>query len=256
LLGLVPFVAVLFAARICLMTFRDRSVSRAIAIVLACAVAGCTTGMGAVIDSARDMVRRGDSTGAAPLDPNFEYLRITRQGHVGMLWRGNIEKSAAGPVEVFYSGSGEVLRLHDGHVVNALGLTTEWRRVTGTAPRWRDVAAAGQTARYQRTRDVMPGYRTGIRDDLVLRVIPAPSGSALRDVEAGELTWFEERVETRSRLPFGLGRSPDALPPARYAVDLRGDDAKVVYAEQCLADDLCFTWQRWSAAMQKAAVAR
>jgi len=32
------------------------------------------------------------------------------------------------------------------------------------------------------------------------------------------------------------------LPPARYAVDIRGGGETVVYGEQCLAPNLCFTW--------------
>jgi hypothetical protein len=45
------------------------------------------------------------------------------------------------------------------------------------------------------------------------------------------------------------------LPPARYAVDLRGGKETVVYGEQCITPDICFTWQRWSAEQQNKAAA-
>jgi hypothetical protein len=156
-------------------------------------------------------------------------------------------------IEVYYSGSGEVVRLLDGRIVGALGLTTEWRRVSVAAPAWGAAAASKQSAPFVRMRDVMPGYQTGVRDDLVLRVIAAPEGSALRGVDAKTLTWFEERLQARSRFPFAP--ASHALPPARYAVDLAAAQESVVYGEQCLATDLCFTWQRWSAAMQQASAA-
>jgi hypothetical protein len=84
-------------------------------------------------------------------------------------------------------------------------------------------------------------------------LIDAPSRSALRGVDPARLTWFEERIQPADRA--GLLRresGADALPPAKYAVEIAGDKETVVYSEQCLAKDFCFTWQRWSAAMQEA----
>ena len=106
--------------------------------------------------------------------------------------------------------------------------------------------------RLVRVRDVMPGYRSGVRDELRLRVIPAPARTALQRLDPQALTWFEETVQPPPGVRFaGLGA--DTLPPAKYAVDLSHGKATVVYSEQCLSPDFCFTWQRWSAAMQQAA---
>lgn len=224
--------------------------------LLAIAVLGflsaCTTGMGAAIDSARQLISKSDQTAATPLDPKFAYLRVTRDSHVGLLWRGNIERSAEGSVEVYYGSGGEIVRLRDGRVVGALGLNTEWRRVEFAPPEWSAVSSAGEPALFVRTRDIMPGYKAGVRDNLELRVIPAPARSALQRLDPKALTWFEETIRPPSRLSF-LGLTSDTLPPAKYAVDLSGDKATVVYSEQCLSPDFCFTWQRWSAAMQQAA---
>jgi hypothetical protein len=202
--------------------------------------------MTAMLTSLRQAAPVGQTTQAVVFDPRFEYLRITRGRHTGWMWLGSTEKSTAGPIEVYYSGQGEVLRLQNGRVVGASGLTTEWRKVTIESPRW-GTAATAPTAKVTRVRDVMPGYRAGIRDELVLRPVPTPASSALRGVEPGSLKWFEE-------VPGRLADSAEALPAARYAVDLAAGE-RVIYAEQCLARDLCFTWQRWSAAMQAAASA-
>ena len=210
------------------------------------ALVGCTGGMGAAVQSLREILPKAGGAESGALDPRFEYLRVTRGRHVALLWRGSVEQSKSGRVDVYYSSAGEVVRLQNGRIVGALGLATEWRRVEIEAPSWAAAAAAPAAARVVRVRDIMPGYVTDARELLELRRTAAPSRSALAAVDAAPLAWFEERV-SRSAVPDAL-----KLAPTRYAVDLERDGGVVVYAEQCLAPDLCFTWQRWSAAMQKA----
>lgn len=175
---------------------------------------------------------------AAPeprLNPAFRYLRVVVDGRTAYLALGNME-GADGRTEVWYSGDRAVLRLHDGRVAGASGLVTEWRRVEQPdAPDWRS-ARHGGALHWLRIRDVMPGYRIGLRDSMSLTRIDAPDDSNLKGVAPASLAWFEERV------------SGNPLPPARYAVDFSTGGATVVYAEQCLSRALCFSWQRWSAA--------
>ena len=162
-----------------------------------------------------------------------------------------------GAIQVWYSAEREVLRFQNGRLVGATGLTTEWRTVSlPELPAWQALARAEAPVRWVRTRDVMPGYRYGVRDALALRVTPAPSRSALQGLDPQALTWFEERFESAP--------GPDlTLPPARYAVQIQkphhpgaqgappllGEEGTgvVVYGEQCVAPQTCFTWQRWPA---------
>jgi hypothetical protein len=100
----------------------------------------------------------------------------------------------------------------------------------------------------------MPGYRFGLRDALALRVISPPKTNAAQGLDSQRLIWFEEQVEPAhlaapSAVPGGLAADL-ALPPARYALDIRDGREIVVYGEQCLAPDLCFTWQRWPGELQ------
>jgi hypothetical protein len=210
------------------------------------ALSGCTGGMGAAMQSVRDLLPSRAPTEATQLDPKFDYLRVTRGKRVALLWRGNVERSQPLPVDVYYSGQGDVVRVQNGRIVGALGLTTEWRRVDVVAPPWTAIAKSPEQARVVRTRDVMPGYLSGLREELRVRAVGAPSGSALRGIDPQSLAWFEESVAHRP------APGVQALPPTRYAVDLAQGDGTVMYAEQCLAVDLCFSWQRWSAAMQQA----
>ena len=211
------------------------------------ALGGCTGGMGAVVQSMRELLPQSGRGEAAKLDPKFEYLRVTRDKRVALLWRGSVERAEPYPVDVFYSGQGEVVRVQNGRIAGAVGLTTEWRRVEIRSPSWSAIAKAPESARVVRTRDVMPGYVAGLREELALRSIAAPARTTLTGIDPQTLAWFEERVA--SAPPPGM----PTLPPSRYAVDLAQAGGVVVYAEQCLAVDLCFSWQRWSAAMQQAA---
>ena len=215
------------------------------AIAALLTLSACTGGMGAAVQSVRELLPSTGRAEAPKLDPNLEYLRVTRGKRVAFLWRGSVEHSRPLPVDVFYSGQGEVVRVQNGRIVGALGLTTEWRRVDVVSPTWAVIAQAPAEARVIRTRDIMPGYFSGIREELAVVSIAPPAKSALSGLRPEALAWFEERATTRP--PPGV----ESLPPTRYAVDLAKGDGVVVYAEQCLAADLCFAWQRWSAAMQQ-----
>lgn len=226
---------------------------------LVAALSGCSSAGNAILQTLPYAYGRNPGVDNARLNPNFRYLRVTVGGRVVLLALGNIDSHPQGPVEVWYSAEREVLRLQNGRLVGAVGLTTEWRNVTlPELPSWSAAARADRAYQWTRTRDVMPGYRFGVKDALSLRAAEAPQRSALQGLDPQRLAWFEERVESGSiaglSAVFG-SRSGDValLPPARYAVDFGGSGETVVYGEQCLAADLCFTWQRWPLKAQSAA---
>jgi len=194
-----------------------------------------------VMQTMQAAFKRDPGVDGAKLNPAFRYLRITIAGRTALLALGYVDDDPRGPIEVWYSAEREVLKLQNGRVVGAVGMLTEWRNVRlPELPAWSALAREAAPRRWERTRDVMPGYRYGLREAIALGAAPVPEKSALRDLDAKALTWFEERVESP---PAG----DKALPPARYAVRMAGGRETVVYGEQCLAPELCFTWQRWPA---------
>ncbi len=222
------------------------------AIALACLLSACTTSMDAVVGTLRSAVWGEPGADAARLNPNFRYLRVTVGSRVAFLALGNVESHPRGPVEVWYSARKEVLRIQNGRLAGVVGLTTEWRAVTlPDLPSWSAIARSKEPVSWVRVRDVMPGYRFGVRDTLVLRAIVPPERTALLGLDPQSLTWFEERFPTEPAAGIVatlLAPSSEdrTLPPARYAVELRDGLENVVYGEQCLAVELCFTWQRWA----------
>jgi hypothetical protein len=180
-------------------------------------------------------------------DPRFHYLRVVVEGHVIFMASGTPDIDAPGITSVWYSAGREVFRFRDGRLIAAVGMPREWRHVVlPDLPAWAALAQQTGPLRWTRTRDVMPGYRYGLRDHLVLQRISAPEDSNLKGLDAHSLVWFEERFDTTD----AAARDDEVLPPARYALDARNGN-RIVYGEQCLSAGLCFSWQRWPVAAGK-----
>lgn len=196
---------------------------------------GCSASSTAVWDVVGESWRPADKVAQATLDPRFRYLRVdTTRTHTLMVL-GYVDglPDGLGADEVWYSASKEVLRLRNGRVSGASGLTVEWRDVRFSAiPTWRSALERPSGASYQRWRDVMPGQLTGIKDTVSIRATQPPERLVSDFQPSSHLQWFEESVVS---VP-----SSARLPVARYAVDLSGREERVVYSEQCLSADLCF----------------
>ena len=209
---------------------------RYLSLLLLSLLVSCTDASMAVLATSREAfgIKRG-AIDTAKLDSRYQYLRVVHPGGISGMILGFVEPASTGPVEVWYASDGEVLRFQNGRLAGSTGLQPEWRSVVlPLFPGWDALSARNEPFRWERVRDVMPGYRYGVHDKLILTIVPPPRSSRLIGIDAKQLTWFEERVENSTEEP---------LPPARYAV--QGD--RVVYAEQCVDRERCFSWQRWPA---------
>lgn len=199
---------------------------------------GCSPGLRAILETGQHAVTGKSGTADVKLDPRFQYIRATVAGRAAYLALGNEEAGQGAPLRVWYSADKEVLKFQDGRLAGASGVPVEWRHVRiNDAPDWARTASAEGGVKWRRKRDVMPGYQSGVQDDLLVRRISPPRSSAIRDLDAGVLVWFEERMISTT--------GGELLPAARYGVDMRGGRAEVVYGEQCLSKAICFTWQQW-----------
>jgi len=169
------------------------------------------------------------------LNPALSYLRVMVGGSEALLVLGYVDPSAHGPVQVWYSGDSNVLRLSAGRLVGAsIKGVVDWSGVAFEhLPDWQVV---GARADFVRRRDVSPGYRHGLRDEMRIERVAPPDDSNLVGISPASLSWYEERV---------VGGPDDGL-MARYAVAQTGQlGAKVVYGEQCLTREYCLSWQHW-----------
>ena len=211
---------------------------------IAFGLAGCTTGSGAMLAAAQTAMLSGVSKAPAVgptinLDPRFRYLRLTTLGQTLFPVLGFID----GETEVWYTASGEVIRLRNGRLSETAGLPSDWRGVLSpAAPPWSGI---GQTkAEYVRKRDVSPGYLFSVTDNVLATVSSAPTMSSLLGIAPTSLVWFEEVASTDDQRA--------KLPVARFGVDMTVVPPKVVYSEQCISNSLCLQIQEWSAAQQSA----
>lgn len=190
-----------------------------------------------MLDSARLLY--GSEQAAQPnFNPSFRYLRTGVNGRVLFMVLGYIDQRAEGPVEVWYSSSGEVIRLLNGQLVGTTGLSLDWRDVRlANPPAWQ-AHGASLTQTYVRERDLMPGYRFGIRDDIARTPIAPPTDSAIAGTAASSLRWYEERSVSRP--------ATASIPPARFGVSFASGAPQVVYSEQCISRDLCMSFEQWT----------
>ncbi|MCX7144218.1 MAG: YjbF family lipoprotein [Proteobacteria bacterium] len=240
-------------AQLCIVANRAKIPVVVIALFLVATLPACSSSSNAILQTLPHAYGRNSAIDSVKLNPNFRYIRVTTSGRVALLALGYVDADPRGPIEVWYSAEREVLRFQNGRLIGAVGLTTEWRDVVlPDLPSWAAVAGGDKAFRWTRIRDVMPGYRYGVIDILSLSVVKELKRGELQGLNPNQLTWFEERFELGPVAgPLGNGVAADLiLPPARYAVDLRDGQETVVYGEQCLAADLCFTWQRWSVQLQ------
>lgn len=179
----------------------------------------------------------GKNVDAIQLNPKLNYLRVSTPDQTVLMVLGYVEDAPEGPVQTWYSGAGEVLKLQNGRLLSSAGLNTDWRSVSyAGVPSW--LAMLSKTnAQYVRVRDEMPHYRFGIREILRLYPVPAPAHSRLKDLSPSLLRWFEEApVDAQNRLPS-----------ARYGIGSKNFLPVVIYGEQCFAVDRCIAWQSWPA---------
>jgi hypothetical protein len=201
-------------------------------------LAGCQSGPDPTVEMIRAAFFSAQPTGAG-LNPRISYLRVTGRQRVVFFALGYVDPHPQGAIEVWYSAERETLRLQNGRVIGISGTLTEWRQVRlPVLPSWAELLARNGTFQWERTRDVMPGYRFNLLDQLQLQPVPAPGKSALVGVDAQALRWFEDRMTATAP-----GAEP--LPPARYGLQMVQGEATVLYGEQCISPDFCITWQRW-----------
>jgi hypothetical protein len=174
---------------------------------------------------------------ALQLNPQLRYLRVNVDGRVLLMVMGYSEHSAAGTLETWYSSEGEVLRLLNGRIFSTAGLEVDWQAVRNTAlPSWGEMLGR-PSAQFVRERDEMPGYRFSITETVSLDSVPAQTNSKLVGLSASDLIWFEETVR----------KGANGVPSARYGLRVVAGVPSVVYGEQCLSNNFCFSWQTWPA---------
>jgi hypothetical protein len=165
------------------------------------------------------------------LVPGIPYLSVKAHGnqaYMALGYRDVLVQNGKSVLEdTWYSGQQEMLVLRDGRIHRVIGMTHEWRRQESQPPAWASVQA--QPTRWQRQRDVMPGYRIAVRDVIETRAISPPRFSASWPAGA---QWFQDDVTSSH---------PDGRPWRYTQRFVWHPQQGVLYSEQCIAPEVCLT---------------
>jgi hypothetical protein len=175
----------------------------------------------------------------AQLNPAYRYLKVDVKDHPSaLLVLGYLEPSPQGDVEVWYSAEREVLKVQNGRLVGTAGLEVDWRHVgyVQQPANWAWVfQSPAVLLHYERVRDVMPGYRMGIHEQMQASVATPPAYVLPQFMPANAI-WVQEQVS---------GIDPSVLPAAWFAVASVNGQAAVVASYQCLSVSVCLRLQPW-----------
>ena len=214
-------------------------------VCLAVMVAACSHDGAATLDSARYVANAFKPGGGADplptrLDPRYRYLRVqSGEGAPSLLVLGYVDPHPLGPIEVWYSAAGEVLKLQNGRVVATQGLLTDWPSVRfERAPTpWEQVGPQGST--YLRLRDETPSYRYGVRQTVAIRPFtqaPTLQGRApLAPQLMAQYRWYQESVQS----------SDGGASVSWFALGMHRGVKTIVFSEQCIGPHLCLHIQPW-----------
>lgn len=201
---------------------------------LAIVLTGCTSTSDATWVAAKRMLPQASEPLPQNLNPKFQYLRVQTGDRAAMLALGASDEHPMGRIDHWYSHEAEVLKLQNGRIVGTGGLTTNWVAVKIAA------TAAG----YERVRDVMPGYRFGIKETITVRPLALPQGVLPAEIKVGALA----KPDRAKALQWEEEISSDA--PARprgvigYELGGTVGSKRAVIGYQCLDDGLCIQWER------------
>jgi hypothetical protein len=226
-----------------------RIISLVVAWLAALGLAGCAAGGSPIVQSIQALVSTGgtgvakDAIPDAP-DLRYSYLRVQVSGHPpGLMVLGYVDPDPAGPIEVWYSANRETLRLQNGRVISTTGTLQDWAAVqyAPVPPAWPDVTQQGTS--FTRQRDVMPGYRFGIREQIKVQawsaLPPVELPVSLPADKAASYHWYRESMQPQT------GQITPLLPDAWFAWGRHRGVEQIVYTEQCMSSDFCLKLQRW-----------
>lgn len=201
------------------------SIRRVFALAVSITLVGCQ-GINPVTDTAGHFL--SNKTPKASFSAGFEYLEVEWQGRKAAMALGYRETQANQVIEHWYSGQGEMLKLLNGRIVQALGMTHEVRNVATNSPVWAEILTHRSPLVWSQTKEVMPGYRYGLKEFVLTKEMTPSAAEKAAATDAA--AWVIEEVKTKDE------KGKVWAYQQKFA--LNGN--KVIYSEQCLAPEMCF----------------
>ncbi len=188
---------------------------------------GCS-GFNPVTDTAAHFIDRNNRSAETKYLPGFEYLEVDWQGRKAAMALGYRLTTGGQLVEHWYSGQGEMIKLVNGRITKVMGMTSEVRNQSTKIPSWSDLLSNNSPLVWQQNKDVMPGYRYGLKE--FVRSRAAQPNLVGLPVVNGVTNWVIEEVTSKD------DRGRAWIYEQKFALQ----NGVLIYSEQCVAHDLCF----------------
>ena len=195
----------------------------------------------------------------SPLKNNLSYLRVNINGLDVLLVKGYVDSDSRGPIDVWYSSDGSVMRIQQGRYLGSIGFDQNWQEVTRQDAPGLDfilnselsqsvknpITPIKSVKKYFSNQSyvAMPSYLV-MRDERISGVISStvpdsiPS-SIKKYLNNKDLIWVAETPQ-----PNDLFKKKGAS-FAWYGFVKNKDGFEQVVGQQCLSKDFCITWTPW-----------
>jgi hypothetical protein len=233
-------------------------------LVLACLISVFLQGCSSQSDAAWKTMQMGFRDEAAqieksPLKNNLTYLRVNINGLDVLLVKGYVDPDPLGPIDVWYSSDGSVMRIQQGRYLGSIGFDQNWQEVSRKDAPSLDLLVKSEVAMASQNTPVpiktvkkyfsnqsyvaMPSYLV-MRDERISGVISStvpdsvPS-SIKKYLNNKDLIWLAETPQ-----PNDLFKRKGAS-FAWYGFVKSNNGFEQVLGQQCLSKDFCITWTPW-----------
>jgi len=183
-------------------------------------------------------------------------------GLEALMVKGYIDQDKFGPIDVWYSSDGSVLRLQKGRYLGSVGFDKNWQHVQSqdapelsnivnqfkretASTQLKSVASFYPEQQYFFTRNKteMPGYQTALKERVGVSVQDASPPNIPKSLSAylnpSEIVWVSEKPLANNE----KGNSSKSY--AWYGFKKYYSSYTQVIGQQCFSTDFCITWMPW-----------
>lgn len=199
----------------------------------------------------------------SPLKPNLNYLRVNINGLDVLLVKGYVDPNVQGPIDVWYSSDGSVMRIQAGRYLGSTGFDQNWQEVTrneatnfvtllnnelnanknlsGSS----SLAAIKSIKKYFSTQSYLakPSYLV-MRDERVSALVSSTPPESIpssfkKYIQHQDLIWVSETPQPNDIFK----KKGDNF--AWYGFVKNNSSFAQVIGQQCLSKEFCITWMPW-----------
>jgi hypothetical protein len=199
----------------------------------------------------------------SPLQNNLTYLRANINGLDVLLVKGYLDQDSRGPIDVWYSSDGSVMRIQQGRYLGSVGFDQNWQEVSRkdapnlmlllnaemTLPSNNSITSIKTVKKYFSTQSYvgMPSYLV-MRDERVSAVV---SDQSFTSIPNSIPSSFKKNLQNKGLIWVSETPQPNSIFQKKgtsfawYGFLKNKVGFEQVIGQQCLSKEFCITWMPW-----------